>query len=93
MEVSPGDGFVFPFENTGVAGLLGRTQFHMKMWRHADVCEGFDSSQVYYTPKESDNRFFRRIDDDDARVPVLLGKASSSLSIPQVAAGFDVAPL
>ena len=24
--------------------------------------------QVYYTPKESDNRFFRRIDDDDARV-------------------------
>ena len=22
-------------------------------------------SQVYYTPKESDHRFFRRIDDDD----------------------------
>lgn len=25
----------------------------------------FHWCQVYYTPKESDNRFFRRIDDDD----------------------------
>lgn len=24
------------------------------------------AAQVYYTPKESDHRFFRRIDDDEA---------------------------
>ena len=33
---------------------------------------------MYYTPKESDNRFFRRIDDDDAAVSGVLRQLSAS---------------